>query len=185
VELPVSRTSAYIYNTSGNRVMRGTFKIGERRRAVLSLRFPWGGNVLIAACFVAISIFTAAQVPAHEPPSPQQAKADEAKAEKEGESGACSANADALASRIRESAAREAGEHLEKISEENGEGASATNLTLQAPPTRDSTRKKVQGGEPAADVRQESHREEPGRLNTGSPRQCTLGKGSRETELSP
>ncbi len=181
----MSWTGAYIYKTSGTGVMRRRFRMGELRSALLTLRVHRGSNVLIGACFLAICTFSVVQVPAQTSPSPQQAKAHEAKAGKEGEYGACSAKADALASRIRESAARDAGEYPEKISEENGEGASAANLTLQAPPTEDSTRKEVGGGEPATDVRQESHSEKPARPNTGSPQQCTLSKDSRETEHIP
>jgi hypothetical protein len=165
--------------------MRGRFRIAELRSAALSLRVHSVANVLIGACFAAISTFTVAQVPAQTSASPQQAKADEAKAGKQGESAACSTKADALASRIRQSAQQDAGENPEKMSEENGEGASAANLTLRAPSTTDSTRKEVHGAEPATDVEQESHSEERARPNTGSPQQCTLSKGSRETEHVP
>lgn len=165
--------------------MRGRFRIGELSCAGPTSWAHWGANMLVGACFVAISAFTVAQVPAQTSPPPQQAKANGVKAGKQGESGACDAKADALASRIRESAARDADEYPEKISEENREGTPATNLTLQARSTEDSTSKEVRGGEPATDVRQQSHSEESSRPNTGSPQQCTLSKGSRETEHAP
>lgn len=165
--------------------MRRRFRMGELRSALLTLRVHRGSNVLIGACFLAICTFSVVQVPAQTSPSPQQAKANEAKAGKQGEAEACGAKADALASRARESAARDAGEYTEKMSEENGEGASAANLTLHAPSAGDSTRREVGGGEPARDVRQESHSVEPARPNSGSPQQCTLSKESRETEHVP
>jgi hypothetical protein len=165
--------------------MRGRFRIGESPSVVPTLRAHWGANMLAGACFVAMSTFTVAQVPAQTSPPPQQAKANEVKAGKQGESGACDAKADALASRIRESDARDAGEYPEKMSEENREGTSATNLILQDRSTEDSTSKEVRGGEPATDVGQQSHSEESARPNTGSPQQCTLSKGSRETEHAP
>jgi hypothetical protein len=162
---------------------RRRFGIGELRSAVVTLRVHWGANVLIGACFVAISTFTAAQAPAQASQSPQQANANEAKAGKKSESAACVAKSDDLASPNRESAQREAGENSERISsEENGEATSGTNLTLRAPSTTDSTSEKVQGGEPAADVHQESHSEVPAHSNAVSPQQCTASKGSRETE---
>jgi len=165
--------------------MTGRFRIGKLRGELLTLRVRWGANVIIGACFVVMSTFTAAQALAQTSPSSPQANANEANGEKKGDSEACVAKTDASASRIPGPAARDVGEYPEKISEENGDAASATNLTLQAPSATDSTGKAVQGGEPVSDVRQESQSEDPTRRNPGSPQQCTLGKGSRDTEHVP
>jgi hypothetical protein len=164
--------------------MRSRFRIGLRN-GVLTMRVDWGANLLIGVCFIAISAFTAAQAPAQTSSSPLQTKANETKAEKESVSGACDTKANDLASRIQESAAQNAGEYPDKMSEGNGKGASATNLTLKTQSTTESTTKEVEGGEPAMEVRQASRSEESARPNTNSPQQCTVSKGSRETEHVP
>ncbi len=161
--------------------MRRISSIGAfLRSAVPALPVHWSANVFVGACLVAIGTFTAAQVPEQTSPSPHQTKAKA----KEVESGSCGAKSDALGSRIRGSAPRDASGYPERVSEETGEKALATNLTLQAPSPADSARNEAQGDEPATDVHQES-REEPARPQARSPQQCTLSKGSRETERVP
>lgn len=165
--------------------MTGRFRIDKLRGEPLTLRVHWGANVLIGACFVVMSTFTAARAVAQTSPSSPQAQANEANAGKKGDSEACVAKPDASAGQIPGPAARDAREYPETISEENGDAASATNLTLQAPSTTDSAKKDVQSGEPASDVPQESQSEESTRRNPGSPQQCTLSKGPRETDHVP
>jgi hypothetical protein len=158
--------------------MRGRFSIGKLRSAALTLLARWGANVFIGACFLAISTFTASQVPAPTSPSSRQGRGNVAKAGKEVDRGSCDAKANDLANPAQETP-READGYQEKISSENGE---PTNLTLHASSPEDSSGNDAQGGEPTTDVRRESYSEEPARLNTESPKQCTVSKGSRETE---
>jgi hypothetical protein len=181
VELPLPWQDAYISKTSAIACMRGRFSIGAFRNGVLALRLHRGANVLVWTSLAAVSTFTAAQVPIKAPPSsPHQAEANKAKAQKEAESGSCSDKSDALADRIQEPAPRDVDGNAGKVSEESKGGASATKskLALQASSTTDSMINGVQSDESETNV----HREEPAGPNPGSPQQCTLRKGSRQTE---
>jgi hypothetical protein len=151
--------------------------------AVLSLPFRSSANVFILACLATISTFAAAQVPAQS--SSHQAKANQARSEKQAESESCRAKPDASADRIKGPAARDTSGDPGKVTEETESRASAANLTLQVPPTTDSMIDEGQGEGPETDDRQESRSKELGRPNARRTQQCTLSKGSRETEHVP
>jgi hypothetical protein len=173
----------YMCKASGIGVMKRRFSMGTLGSAALALPFRSSANVFVLACLATISTFTAARVPA--PASPHQAKANQAKSENEAESESCPTKPDALADRIEAPATRDASGDPEKVSEESESGASAANLTLKAPSTTDSMIDEGQDNAPETDNRQESHGKELRRPDARSPQQCTLSKGSRETEHVP